>query len=961
MRSVKSRYPGYEDEIDAAVGSITGIDPANAYISQLRQEAMQDAAATNSGQDIAEDFINDHMDLLELVHPGFNSLPWDQQIALVTPGAEGNLRSRVSAYGADAAALEHTRVMVETGQIDATEGLLEALSISNNMFLEQMDIGIEDGTLADPEQIVRQLVANGNLGGEGQPGADINGAVQYLQGIIIAQRANYDAVLNDPRFTDADKERARAVIDDYIGTYNFYIETIMNGETGIAALTEHSINLRESTAYLALDDAFGGRLSFLTAVQSAVPPAMLEFVVNRNLGAMATSVAALVEAALNPEALATNPGFNEFFNSVGVNVPAGEAPSVNDIAQVAVNLSGGDEEEAAEILRGTLDLQLDKIRGTNGAVANPAQVAEALTFLFGTEGGFDFSIIPPDEHHDVYTLLTSPLVAQAAVTAGIDTQIAYENWAMNSFRVINSQTIADLNGNLQNPAFLETFDLVFNQATAQLEIRPKPGIEFNIGRGGLPDATQPGQMFYAAYVGLRDNVDRLNQSLGDINHLFTAGGGAMGGPEFTRLLPAQINAPVQFVNEPSGLAGLVPAATVGGDTPAMEPVGTATADEFGVTYQGGAPGTRDGQTAPTLTPRVPRMEPQVNPAQAQPNPNEPNERFGTTYPGGHPNTPDGQTAPQLNTNTQGGIFSRAQPNLGGLAGIGTPEGNLGVYTQGVAGVNQIGDDIQGALGAVGEQIDNAGRALLGPEGNPVDPTNPYAHMGWDEINTLNHNLLSPDERAQLTQRVTQLIAEGNLAGATKDLSTDQAKELSKTVAEAGKDDPSNYDYVNISRILLEPNPEIRQLRMDNHDNVIVTDSSEFLLGRLAPGHNDEHITNMAPELQTNLTRFFQNAPPEIAEGLGILSGYRSVERQRELWNEALRRYGSPEAARRWVAPPGSSQHNHGNAADLTWNGQSLAQAPAWVVQWLHANAEAYGLTFPLSNENWHIELIGARG
>lgn len=155
------------------------------------------------------------------------------------------------------------------------------------------------------------------------------------------------------------------------------------------------------------------------------------------------------------------------------------------------------------------------------------------------------------------------------------------------------------------------------------------------------------------------------------------------------------------------------------------------------------------------------------------------------------------------------------------------------------------------------------------------------------------------------------------------------------------------------------------------ENAITTTASDFLIDRLEPGHASEHITGMNPELQTNLTAFFQAAPPEIAEGLGILSGYRSEERQRQLYEEKIRQVRAQHPnwsesrviaeARRWVAPPGSSQHNHGNAADLTWNGASLSQAPGWVVTWLHQNAPDYGLVFPLSNENWHIELEGARG
>lgn len=104
----------------------------------------------------------------------------------------------------------------------------------------------------------------------------------------------------------------------------------------------------------------------------------------------------------------------------------------------------------------------------------------------------------------------------------------------------------------------------------------------------------------------------------------------------------------------------------------------------------------------------------------------------------------------------------------------------------------------------------------------------------------------------------------------------------------------------------------------------------------------------------SLEAMFANAPPEIQAEMRVSSGYRSPERQAQLWQEALAKYGSPEAARKWVAPPGNSQHNHGNAADLKY----LSPAAR---EWAHSNAAQYGLAFPLSNEPWHIEAAGARG
>lgn len=68
---------------------------------------------------------------------------------------------------------------------------------------------------------------------------------------------------------------------------------------------------------------------------------------------------------------------------------------------------------------------------------------------------------------------------------------------------------------------------------------------------------------------------------------------------------------------------------------------------------------------------------------------------------------------------------------------------------------------------------------------------------------------------------------------------------------------------------------------------------------------------------------FEDAPPAIRDGLQIGSGFRSIERQQQLWEDAVRKYGSPEAARKWVAPPGKSEHNSGTAVDIWYNGKRL--------------------------------------
>jgi D-alanyl-D-alanine carboxypeptidase len=84
----------------------------------------------------------------------------------------------------------------------------------------------------------------------------------------------------------------------------------------------------------------------------------------------------------------------------------------------------------------------------------------------------------------------------------------------------------------------------------------------------------------------------------------------------------------------------------------------------------------------------------------------------------------------------------------------------------------------------------------------------------------------------------------------------------------------------------------------------------------------------------------------------IKSGLRSTGRQAELWAEALERYGSPEAADDWVAPPGHSMHERGLAVDL---GGDIALAVR-IVEQLNLP-----LWRPMSWEPWHFELQGSRG
>lgn len=108
------------------------------------------------------------------------------------------------------------------------------------------------------------------------------------------------------------------------------------------------------------------------------------------------------------------------------------------------------------------------------------------------------------------------------------------------------------------------------------------------------------------------------------------------------------------------------------------------------------------------------------------------------------------------------------------------------------------------------------------------------------------------------------------------------------------------------------------------------------------------ITGLHPTLSEAVNRLIAATDGQV----WLVSGHRTTDHQEQLWLSALQRYGSPEAARRWVAPPGHSMHERGLAVDL---GGDLALA-ARAVQEMRLP-----LWRPMTWEPWHFELAGSRG
>lgn len=107
-------------------------------------------------------------------------------------------------------------------------------------------------------------------------------------------------------------------------------------------------------------------------------------------------------------------------------------------------------------------------------------------------------------------------------------------------------------------------------------------------------------------------------------------------------------------------------------------------------------------------------------------------------------------------------------------------------------------------------------------------------------------------------------------------------------------------------------------------------------------------TSLNPEVQK---RFDEAKAAAKLEGVNlyIQSGYRSLELQSKLFNDAIKKYGSTDEASRWVSPPSVSRHPQGIAIDVNYPADPAG------AKWLEINGYKFGLCRVFENEWWHFE------
>jgi hypothetical protein len=170
-------------------------------------------------------------------------------------------------------------------------------------------------------------------------------------------------------------------------------------------------------------------------------------------------------------------------------------------------------------------------------------------------------------------------------------------------------------------------------------------------------------------------------------------------------------------------------------------------------------------------------------------------------------------------------------------------------------------------------------------------------------------------------------------------------------------------FIGATPISQEPQAPLIQYCFDERTATIdVTTLNNCSNGLLSLGSGTviESVTATGATVSLHpllLNRF--NAAKIVAARQGvnlyITSGFRTLQRQGELFREAISRYGGESEAAKWVLPPRFSHHPKGLAIDINYPGDRAG------ARWLERNGYRFGLCLVYANEWWHFEAVTSPG
>jgi TIGR02594 family protein len=455
VRSMRTKYPGYRDEIDSMTSSILGITPANAARKSVLADLLSMENAQNTAKNkIEQQFLKDREWIMRLYPEA--DVSWYAANKSVVDTKVGQYMAEDQLLKSDALKLANSKSTREEKSVESERLFTNQAGFEVKSFLDS----VQNTLIKKKDQLIAQ--------GASASGAEIQ-QLQLQAGQVIDQvKARLLNVANERRTDSNGKlvdshamhigiEKTNKIIDQQIEPLKTIASSLSNNNNdGIAKATSNLITANTDRAVL--------------EIQKKVPQALVLGALRKSLGDAAVGTIVATSDVL---------------------APAMKAVHDAGVAGVIGDGNGAAPPTATDVLksmgigrpRGNASGQATRMVFSNwqklATHENPETAARAVESLYTDPGMLpSFS---SKEREQVFTMLASPAFSQKMIELGKTKPQAfqqYSQWVEQSFQTVAKPAIDTLQNDLVK---FNRFDTEFHPDTMQFSAKPRPGYEKNTG------------------------------------------------------------------------------------------------------------------------------------------------------------------------------------------------------------------------------------------------------------------------------------------------------------------------------------------------------------------------------------------------------------------------------------------------------------------------------------------------
>lgn len=511
VKSLKAKYPGYEKQVDDAIQSITGVTPANAIISSLRQEAEAEAQKATQETNRQDSFINAHIDSVMATMPDLMQDPSKYTYA--------EIRENVGRYELSQTEMknEQTSLALRASRQELTEGEVRQ-SAANGMttISGNMISGALNTVGSDFNSVMTKVQDWQKTGHQPSPQELQDIQVQFGR-VKLAYRQQAEAYLRQPfdpenpalgsmySYIGKDQKKLNDILEIGLRPINDLEEAISTGNYSFVGMAAAYNKASTDTATKNIIKNDSGVLTGLAALKSLGGDNAVSIYMNNP-----NNQTAVAKAILNA--------------NVG-NVIAGTPTNVNDDLTKAVQQGAESPQVGKDMPNKILNQHLNGI--ANGS--NPEYVTKSAQYLFGQgdeASGLNINKLQSNQRASTYARFTTPAVTKAIQKAAQDTQNPqiwenYKNWSYQNFVAIARTTKADIDTFSANVPGIKAY---VNPETMKIRVEDTGTGTITGPETGLAAAAQRDQKAL-----LLDAYRNLNTVMGGLKGITQADGGDKNG------------------------------------------------------------------------------------------------------------------------------------------------------------------------------------------------------------------------------------------------------------------------------------------------------------------------------------------------------------------------------------------------------------------------------------------------